>query len=151
MTKLAGAASRGTIHGIDYAQESVDAARRNNRQLIERGQVTIQQASVTELPFADNTFDLVTAVETHFWWQDLDAGMREVFRVLKPGGRLLVVAEFYNGGKHAKYVDHLAEFTSMAILNIEEHHTMFSKSGFIDVRIVEDQTAGWICGVGVRP
>lgn len=151
VTKLAAAAHQGTVHGIDYAQESVDAARRNNRELIERGRVTIQQASVTELPFADNTFDLVTAVETHFWWQDLDAGMREIFRVLKPRGRLLVIAEFYNGGKHIKYVDRLAEFTNMAILNVEEHRAMFSKVGFVDVRIVDEQSAGWICGVGTKP
>lgn len=42
-------------------------------------------------------FDLVTAVETHFWWPNLQADMREIFRVLKAGGKLIVIAEVYKG------------------------------------------------------
>ncbi len=38
-------------------------------------------------------FDLVTAVETHFWWPNLPVDMREVFRVMKPGGTLVLTAE----------------------------------------------------------
>ncbi len=82
--------------GIDNAPLSVTAARRGNRRLVESGRVNIQEASASALPFADNTFDLITAIETHFWWQDLHGGMREAFRVLKPGGRVVVIAEFYN-------------------------------------------------------
>jgi SAM-dependent methyltransferase len=38
-------------------------------------------------------FDIVTAVKTHFWWPNLPSDMREVFRVLKPGGTLIFIAE----------------------------------------------------------
>jgi SAM-dependent methyltransferase len=151
VTKLAAAAGKGTISGIDYSEESVAAARRTNRRLIDLGRVEIRQASVSALPFADDTFDLVTAVETHFWWEDPGAGMREVLRVLKPGGRMAIIAEFYNGGKHAKYVDRLARWTTMAILDVEQHRALFSTAGFTDVRVVEDPAAGWIYGTGVKP
>jgi SAM-dependent methyltransferase len=94
VSKLAAAASAGVVHGIDFAAASVAAAIRTNRLLIAGGRVAIQQASVTELPFADDTFDLVTAVETHFWWPDLDVGMRECFRATaeleSQGYRMLV-------------------------------------------------------------
>jgi ubiquinone/menaquinone biosynthesis C-methylase UbiE len=66
LAKLAAAASQGTAHGIDYSTESVEAARRTNRRAIEQGRVTAQEASVSAIPFPDDTFDLVTAVETHF-------------------------------------------------------------------------------------
>jgi ubiquinone/menaquinone biosynthesis C-methylase UbiE len=46
------------------------------------------------LPFADGTFDLVTAIESHFWWPELPQAAREVLRVLKGGGRFAIVAEF---------------------------------------------------------
>jgi len=36
-------------------------------------------------------------LETHFWWPDLPGDMREVFRVLKPGGTLILIAEIYKG------------------------------------------------------
>jgi ubiquinone/menaquinone biosynthesis C-methylase UbiE len=50
------------------------------------------------LPFPDGLFDLVTAVETHYFWPDLPADMREIQRVLRPGGTLVVLAEAYKGG-----------------------------------------------------
>lgn len=151
VSKLAARASKGTIHGIDYAEASVAAARRVNRNEIARGRVEIQQASVSDLPFPDGMFDLVTAIETHFWWQDLPAGMREVFRVLQPGGRLLIIAEFYNGGKHARYVGRLAQWTTMAMLDVDQHRAIFSDAGFTDVHVEEDLAKGWICAMGTKP
>ncbi len=151
LNKLAAMASEGRIYGIDYSEASVDASRRTNRQWIDRGRVEIRQATVADLPFADDTFDLVTAVETHFWWPDLAAGMREIFRVLKPGGRLVVIAEFYDGGKHAKHVARLSKLTAMAMLTVEQHRTMFSGAGFGNVQIIENEPKGWICGLGEKP
>ena len=41
--------------------------------------------------------DVVTAVKTHYYWPDLHADLREILRVLKPGGALVVIAEAYRG------------------------------------------------------
>ncbi len=149
--KLAALARRGAVHGIDYAAESVAAARRTNREALAAGRLSLQQASVSALPFEAGTFDLVTAVETHFWWEDLGGGLREILRVLKPGGRALVIAEFYNGGRHARYAERLSRWTTMAILDVGQHESMLADAGFEDVRIIEEAERGWICATGVRP
>jgi ubiquinone/menaquinone biosynthesis C-methylase UbiE len=75
--------------------------KKNNARWIDINRVEIRQGSVSQLPFPDDTFDLVTAVETHYFWPDLPADMREVFRVLKPGGAVIMIAETYKGSKTA--------------------------------------------------
>ena len=64
MNRLAAVATNGTVCGIDYADGSVAVSRRTNAALIARGRVDIRKASVSELPFADSRFDLVTAIDT---------------------------------------------------------------------------------------
>ena len=151
VSKLAAIATEGKVYGIDYSAESVAASHRKNKQLIEAGGVKILQESVSHLPFADSTFDLATAVETHYFWPDLPADVREVFRVLKPGGRLVTIAEAYLGGKRDKQMQQLADFSHMAILSAEEHRELFTQAGFSDVQVHENYDRGWICAIGRKP
>ena len=152
--KLAAMASAGKVYGVDYSDDSVAAARRKNARLIDIGRVEIKQGSVSQLPFANDTFDLATAIETHLFWPDLPNDFRETFRVLKPGGTLLIVAEIYKGGKHLEGVrkkifdKHLA--ARMNLLTPDEHRELFTKAGFPDVEIFEELDKGWICGIGKK-
>ena len=152
--KLAAVASAGKVYGIDYSDDSVAAARRANAHWIDIGRVEIQHASVSQLPFANGTFDLVTAVETHLFWPDLLNDFWEISRVLKPGGALLIVAEIYRGGKHLEGVrktifeKHLA--ANMNLLTPDEHRALFANAGFSDVQIFEELEKGWICGTGTK-
>ena len=152
ISKLAVMASAGKVHGIDYSEESVAAARRMNARWIDIGRVEIEHGSVSHLPFANETFDLVTAVETHLFWPDLPNDMREIFRVLKLGGTLLIVAEIYKGGKHLEGVrkkffeKHLA--ARMNLLTPHEHRELLARAGFSDVQIFEELDKGWICATG---
>jgi ubiquinone/menaquinone biosynthesis C-methylase UbiE len=97
VSKLAAMATQGRVYGVDYSEESVAASKQTNEGAIEAGRVEVRHGSVSQLPFSDGMFDLVTAVETHFWWPNLAADIREVFRAVKPGGALIVVAEVYKG------------------------------------------------------
>ncbi|HZE88641.1 MAG TPA: class I SAM-dependent methyltransferase [Verrucomicrobiae bacterium] len=152
--KLAGLATEGRLHGLDHSEESVAASRRTNARLVREGRVEIGEGSVSRLPYPDGTFDLVTGVETHFFWPDLPADMREVLRVLKPGGTLLLVAEIYRGGSHEsrirRFGDRLTEIAGMTLLSVEEHRDLFSRAGYSRVQVFEEPAKGWICGVGTR-
>jgi len=83
VNKLAAIATQGKVYGVDYSEESVAFTKRTNARWIEAGRVEIRQASVSQLPFPDNSFDVITAVETHYFWPDLPADLREVLRVLR--------------------------------------------------------------------
>jgi ubiquinone/menaquinone biosynthesis C-methylase UbiE len=98
-------------------------------------------------------FDLVTAVETHFWWPDLAGDMLEVFRVVKPGGMLVIIAEVYKGAntRVSKMAEKYASKVGMTLLSVEEHRELFTRAGFTDVQIATEPDKGWICGVGRKP
>jgi len=149
--KLASVASQGKVFGVDHSEASVSVSRRRNSSLIETGRVEIRQASVSRLPFSDRQFDLVTAVETHYYWPNLPADLREVRRVLKAGGTLLVVAEAYKGGKNEARLQLFAQAMTplgYSHLSVEENRDLLSSAGFSDVDVVEDYEKGWLCVLG---
>ena len=153
VSKLAAIVTEGKVFGVDHSSESVAVARKTNREWIDKGRVEIREGSVSQLPFSDDFFDLVTAVETHFWWSDLPSDMREVYRVLKPGGTLIVIAEIYKvaNTKTAKLAEKYLPLSGMKLLSVDEHRQLFADASYSDIQITEESGKGWICGVGRKP
>jgi ubiquinone/menaquinone biosynthesis C-methylase UbiE len=149
--KLAALSPLGMVYGVDYANGSVAASRGKNAQLIQAGRVEITQASVSALPFSENKFDLVTAVETQYYWPDLVKDMQEILRVLKPGGTLIVIAESYKKGKHNALQQPAMKLLRASNLGVDDHRELFSTAGYTDIQIFEESTKGWICGAGKKP
>ena len=151
--KLAALATEGKVWGIDHSRESVAVATKINQAWIATGRVEIAEGSVSQLPFPENVFDLVTAVETHFWWPDLSAGMREILRVLRPGGKALIVAEVYRGAasKMSVLVEKYLPLSGMKLLTADQHRELLANAGFSPVEIATDSHKGWIACVGSKP
>jgi ubiquinone/menaquinone biosynthesis C-methylase UbiE len=153
VSKLAAIATQGKVYGVDYSDESVTATKRTNAEWIGLGRVEVRHGSVSQLPFPDDLFDLVTAVETHFWWPNLPGDMREVFRVLKAGGTLIFIAEIYKGANTmaAKLAEKYTSRTGLTLLTVDEHRELFTNAGYLNVQVIEERDKGWICGTGRKP
>ena len=132
---------KGKVQGIDYSAVSVEKARKVNAGAIAAGQCTVQQASVAELPFEAEQFDVVTAFETVYFWPELAQNFREVYRVLKPGGTLLICNES-NGDtdKDKKWTEIIG---GMTIYKDAELKTYLEQAGFHDVQIHKKKS--WLC------
>lgn len=152
IAKLARLAHAGKVFGLDYSKASLSVARKLNEREIEQGQVEIHEGSVLKLPFPTGTFDLVTAVETHFWWTDVPAGMTEIWRVLKSGGTLLIIAEIYKGAqsKIAQLIEKRAPRSGIKVLSPDEHRALFDHAGFKEIQIITEPPRGWICAIGEK-
>lgn len=146
--KLARVAVAGKVYGIDYAAGSVAVSHAKNAEGIRAGRVEIVQAPVSQLPFPENKFDLVTAVETQYYWPDLVNDMREILRILKPGGILIVIAETYKNGKHNNLLGPAMKLLGSPNLSVEEQQELFAKAGYDDIRVFEENSRGWICALG---
>jgi SAM-dependent methyltransferase len=149
--KLAGIATGGTVYGIDYAEGSIAVCREHNAPLIKAGRVVIQNASVSRLPFPNDIFDLVTAIETQYYWPDVTEDMREILRVLKPAGRLVVIAEMYKGGKYYWLKWPVMWLLRSTQLSVSDHREMFTSAGYVNVEVFEHNIKGWICAMAAKP
>lgn len=148
--KLAAKATNGVVHGIDYAVGSVAASRALNQQLINAGRVKIEKASVSQLPFPENTFDLVTAVETQYYWPNPVKDMREIARVLRPGGVLAIIVESYNSRGNRELGQALKKRLKYLYLTPDEQRQLFVDAGFTSIEIFEESAKGWLCAVGKK-
>ena len=149
--KLAAVATEGKVFGIDHASGSVAASRRPNAHLIDSGRVEIQRASVSRLPFSDDTFDLVTAVESQYYWPDLVKDMKEILRVLRPGGSLIIIAESYTGGRYDAIQRPVMWLLRSTLLSVNEQQKLFSAAGYTNVQLFEERAKGWLCATGRKP
>lgn len=114
-------ASHGAIHGIELSDASVAVARRR-----EIGEVV--QGSVLEMPFADDSFDLAVCLDVIEHLDDDRAALRELRRVLAPGGALLVTVPAY-------------QWLWSGHDEINHHHRRYNRATLLAAA----QDAGWSC------
>jgi SAM-dependent methyltransferase len=128
VNKLATLAPEGKVVGLDYSAASVAVSRDTNADDVAAGRVHIEQGSVAALPFPGCTFDVVAAVETHYYWPDLPANLREIRRVLKPGGMFTLIAETYRGGPFRLVYGIVMPLLRAAFLSDEEHRDLLTQA-----------------------
>ena len=76
------------VDGVDYSPESVRVSRKLHAARLS-DQCRIEEGNVMALPFTDETYGGVMGCETIYFWPDLAGGLKEIWRVLKPGGRII--------------------------------------------------------------
>jgi len=79
---------QGRAEGIDFSEDMLDVARARCAGF---EQVSLQQGNVEELGFEAETFDALSCTQTLLYVQKMDKALREMYRVLKPGGRIAIV------------------------------------------------------------
>jgi ubiquinone/menaquinone biosynthesis C-methylase UbiE len=85
--------TKGRIVGIDMSPLMLEQASKRNAVAIREGRVSLQYGSALALPFADGTFDKALSANSIHIWSDQLAGIKEMRRVLKPGGELVIVLQ----------------------------------------------------------
>lgn len=147
---LARISSSGKVYGIDYSDQMVRLARRINKRSIEKGHVEIMHGSVSSLPFLDGTFNLVTAFEACYFWPNLIEDLKEIKRVLKPGGTLLIANEAYKHEKFEKRNSKWAKWGHMMLHTPEEYRNLFTEAGYMGIELDDVPEKNWIAVIAKK-
>ena len=98
--KLLAKTPYGKVTGIDYSEISVIKSQKINKAEIENRRCEILQGNVMKLPFGNETFDIITAFETIYFWPDINEAFKQVYRVLKGSGTFMICNE--SNGENSK-------------------------------------------------
>lgn len=119
------------IHGIDISKESYRTAQRVHSDSIRKGSVQLKIGNVENMPYQNNYFDRIFAIQTHIFWKDIKKSFQEVYRVLSSNSTLIIASE------KEKIHYHMTDYHTS-----HEFSQLLTSIGFS--KIEEKQNRNWI-------
>ena len=148
LSRLMQRSPRAKVTGVDYSEVSVAKSRKVNANAIGEGRCKVLQASVAALPFEDGSFSMATAFETIYFWPDIEKSFAEVRRILKDGGKFLIVNEEdgLSGAneKWEKMIDGMHTYTP------DEVRTHLEAAGFKNLEFLRNESKHWLAVKAVK-
>ncbi len=148
--KLCGMVGSGKVYGIDYSELCVKKSLKYNHKNVLCGKAEITQASVSDLPFPSGSFDLVTAIETYYFWLDKLHDLVEIHRVLRSGGKLLLVFEMLKSEENPDRWKAVEERLNIKAVSREEINEMLLRAGYQNIRIHIRHDEGRLCAIAEK-
>ena len=133
----------GTVTGVDYSQVSVDKAVFVNRKAVSAGRCMLVRGSVSDIPFEDETFNLVTAFETVYFWPDIVNSFRSVHRVLKAGGTFFICNE--TDGRNKSDENWVSIIQGFTVYTADQLTSYLNEAGFSGIKTTVDTDRHWMC------
>ena len=121
------------IAGIDYSEDMVSLANNINKDLVKSGKAEFKHGNVTSLPWKNNEFSVVVGIETFYFLTEPKAALKEMYRVIAPGGRLVIeMAHNKDDG-----LDHTRDIKKMNLnlYSSDEIINMLKETGFSEIAI----------------
>lgn len=136
------------LYGIDYSPVSVAKSIEYNHEDVEKGKLQVTEGSVADMPYEEGSFDLITTVESFYFWPEPVESLKEVRRVLKKNGTFYLIADIYE--KEGLPEEARQNILRYHLLNPtpEEFRSLFGQAGFREIRIHLFDGEDWICVEG---
>lgn len=137
LRRLAPRVPDGTLIGLDPIPRMLEIARERASEDPHGHRIDFREAPAEKLPLDDDSADLVFAFDSIDHWRDRALGLREIRRVLRPGGRLVVVKDGGLPGGAASRQAFLDELDRAGLAVVREDHL---SEGDVACTM-------WVCGV----
>lgn len=119
------------VDGLDYSEVSVEASTKQNQEAVDEGRCRILHGDVSDMAIDDESYDLVSAFETIYFWPDIGETFKEVFRVIKPQGQFMIAQG--TDGNHPDDEEWLATVEGMSVYTAPELEEYLLNAGFVSV------------------
>ena len=119
------------VHGMDISKDSYRTAQRVHADSIRKGSVQLKIGNVENIPYQNNYFDRVFAIQTHIFWKDIKKSFQEVYRVMSSNSTLIIASE------KEKINYHMTDYRTS-----HEFIQLLTSIGFS--KIEEKQNRNWI-------
>ncbi|MDR2051213.1 MAG: class I SAM-dependent methyltransferase [Deltaproteobacteria bacterium] len=133
------------VYGLDHSASSVGKSILLNQRKVESGQMEVRLGSVTELPFADGSFDLITAFESIYFWPEAAACLAGIYNKLKPEGFFLVACTSSAPEEGEKHFFRDADPENFHVFGRAELEEMLLSAGFSSIRSLCPEKPSWLC------
>ena len=147
LRELAERRPEAVLTGCDISPLAVETATALNEDLVKAGRMRFLRCGVPDLPFADGAFDTVFSVESLYFWPDQIAGLREIRRVLAPGGWFMTALEMVGGMMNERQLA-IVKHLKMACPMQNELRGLMIGAGFEAVTVELEQEHSWLCAAG---
>ncbi len=128
--RLAKVAHDGRVVGMDISDEMIRLARRQSQ---DSDNVLFLAAEVAEIPWQANFFHHIISVESAYYWPDPGAALKELFRVLRPGGHAWILINYYQDNIHCHQWGELLAVKTHLLL-AEDWRSLFRLAGFENIQ-----------------
>ncbi|MCZ6800552.1 MAG: class I SAM-dependent methyltransferase [Nitrospirae bacterium] len=147
LNQMAQLTTKGLVEGIDFSDAMLDQARKTNKQYISTKRIKIQKGNGNDLPYGHESFDKVCTSNTIYFFDNPIENFKEIFRVLKPGGKFVVGFRDKAQMKKLPLSDDVFK-----VYTQDEVKIFLLNSGFSDVRIEEKEGKPFVsyCAVATK-
>ena len=135
------------LTGCDISPLAVGTAASLNEDFVKAGRMRFLQCGVPDLPFADGAFDTAFSVESLYFWRDQVAGLKEIRRVLAPGGWFMTALEMAGGAMNERQLA-IVEHLRMRCPDLDELRALLVSAGFADVTAEFEPEHRWLRAFG---
>ena len=119
----------GRIVGMDVSDEMIRVARRAS---LDHDNILYVVGESAEIPWEPNFFHHAISVESAYYWPDPAAGVKEIHRVLRPGGAAWILINYYRDNPHCHQWGPLLAIPTH-LLSADEWADLFRAAGFTHV------------------
>ena len=119
------------VDGLDYSEVSLSQSVKRNKKAVEDGRCRVIKANVINMPIEDGMYDLVSAFETIYFWQDIENAFKEVSRIIKTNGQFMIAQG--TDGNHPDDKKWLSTVEGMKVYTADELKRYLLNAGFSSV------------------